>query len=154
MKQKPIVLDQIDKQIINHLQDGFPLCPAPFAKAGQSLNLSEKELIERMASLQQRGVITRFGPFIDAQAMGGAFCLCAMAVPENKFEYVAEQVNNYLEVAHNYQRDHQFNMWFVLATETSREIAETIAKIEKETGFDVFSFPKQEEYFIGFRGVA
>ena len=146
--------DPLDRKIINALQEGFPLSPQPYAEAAAALDLSESELIERLSRLRESGAITRFGPFFDAAAMGGAFCLCAMAVPEDRFELVAAQVNAHSEVAHNYERAHQLNMWFVLATETPEGIEAAAQTIERETGLDVLRFPKLEEFYIGFRMVA
>jgi len=99
-------------------------------------------------------MLTRSGPFFDAAAMGGAFCLCAMAVPADRFDEIADAVNAFDEVAHNYERDHALNMWFVLATETPEAIEATARSIEAATGCDVLLFPKLEEYFIGFRVAA
>jgi DNA-binding Lrp family transcriptional regulator len=143
--------DATDRLIVNALQEGFPLVPRPFAAAARRLGLSEAELIDRLARLRQRGAITRFGPFFDAAEMGGAFCLCAMSVPQARFEDVAAQVNAHTEVAHNYERAHALNMWFVLATETPEDIERVAAEIEAETGLSVLLFPKLEEFFIGFR---
>ena len=78
----------------------------------------------------------------DAQKLGGAFSLVAMQVPEKDFDMVAEIVNSYAEVAHNYQRDHDFNMWYVLATETPQQIDEVNHDIEQRTGLKVFNMPK------------
>ena len=99
-------------------------------------------------------LLTRFGPFFDVAAMGGAFCLCAIAVPEDRFDEVCAQVNAHPEVAHNYKRTHRLNMWFVLATETTAGIANTADAIESETGLTVFRFPKLLEFFVGFRVAA
>ncbi len=143
--------DAVDRRIINDLQEGFPLSPRPFAEAGRRLGLGEDELIERLENLRRRGAITRFGPFFDAAAMGGAFCLCAMAVPQERFEAVAAQVNARPEVAHNYARAHALNMWFVLATEKPAQIEATARAIEAETGLAVLRFPKEQEFYIGFR---
>ncbi len=74
-------LDTIDRLLINRLQDGLPLTHAPFAPVAAEANISEAEVVDRIARLREIGAITRFGPFLDAEAMGGAFCLCAMAVP-------------------------------------------------------------------------
>ena len=95
--------------------------------------------------------MTRFGPFFDAEALGGAFCLCAMAVPEDRFEDVLTKVNAHPEVAHNYERDHRLNMWFVLATENRADIMKTAKEIEHDTGLEVLLFPKKREFFVGFR---
>lgn len=144
-------LDATDRAILNTLQEGFPLVPEPYAAAAAPLGLSGEDLIARLTRLRQIGATTRFGPFFDAAAMGGAFCLCAMAVPPQDFDFVAATVNAFPEVAHNYQRDHELNMWFVLATGKPEGIAETCERIEGETGLKVWQFPKLEEFFIGFR---
>jgi DNA-binding Lrp family transcriptional regulator len=143
--------DAVDRRIINALQEGFPISPRPFAEAANLLDLAEGELIARLEAMQQRGAITRFGPFIDAAALGGAFCLCAMEVPADRFEAVAGAVNAFPEVAHNYERAHRLNMWFVLATERPEEIEAAARGIEAATGLTVLRFPKLEEFFIGFR---
>lgn len=144
-------LDVIDRNILNRLQDGFPLTSRPFDDAATHLGLTGSELIDRLARLRQIGAITRFGPFYDAAAMGGAFCLCALSAPDADFDRIADLVNAHPEVAHNYARDHELNMWFVLATDMPDGIARTAARIEAETGLKVWQFPKLEEFFIGFR---
>ena len=83
--------------------------------------------------------------------MGGDFCLCALTAPADDFDRIADLVNAHPEVAHNYARDHELNMWFVLATPTPEGIAQTAARIEAETGLTVWQFPKLQEFFIGFR---
>ncbi len=123
MRREAIDLEPLDRAIVNRLQDGFPLVPEPYAVVAEELGISADMLIERIARLRETGVITRFGPFFDAAAMGGAFCLCAMAVPQARFDAVTEAVNALPEVAHNYERAHRLNMWFVLATETPEGIA-------------------------------
>ncbi|GAB4291841.1 MAG: Lrp/AsnC family transcriptional regulator [Roseovarius sp.] len=147
-------LDTIDRAILNRLQAGFPIAPSPFAAVARELGIGEAELIARLGAMRAAGIITRFGPFFDAEAMGGAFCLCAMAVPEAEFDAVLTEVNARPEVAHNYARDHRLNMWFVLATETPDEIAAVADELERATGHRVLRFPKLREFFIGFRVTA
>jgi DNA-binding Lrp family transcriptional regulator len=96
-------------------------------------------------------VLSRFGPLIHAEQMGGGLTLAAMQVPAAELERVIEQVNAFPEVAHNYERDHALNLWFVLATERPEEIGAVIAAIEARTGHPVYNFPKQEEYFLNLR---
>lgn len=144
-------LDDTDRAILNALQDGFPLTLRPYDDAAKPLGIAGSELISRLTRMRQIGAITRFGPFFDAAAMGGAFCLCAMEVPEDRFDEVLAQVNAHPEVAHNYERTHALNMWFVLATDRPDGIERTAQEIEAETGLKVMLFPKLEEYFIGFR---
>lgn len=147
----PDALDQTDRMILNALQEGFPVAHSPFASAAGPLGLGEGELIARLQRMRETGAITRFGPFLDAEAMGGAFCLCAMEVPRDRFDEVVTLVNAHPEVAHNYEREHRLNMWFVLACEKPEGIARAARQIEAETGLRVHLFPKLREFFIGFR---
>ncbi len=146
--------DQTDRAILNRLQEGFPIAQEPFRIVAEELAIPTRELIARLERMKAKGLITRFGPFYDAAAMGGAFCLCAMAVPEADFATVAKQVNECPEVAHNYARTHRLNMWFVLATETPAEIEATACRIEAMTGLRVHRFPKLREFFVRFRVAA
>jgi len=147
-------LDKTDRRILNRLQEGFPVSRHPFVEVAQELGLTESDLLSRLTRMKQDRAITRFGPFYDAAAMGGAFCLCAMQVPDADFDKVADLVNAHPEVAHNYERDHKLNMWFVLATEIQAAIGEVAELIEAETGLKVLQFPKEHEFFIGFRVAA
>jgi DNA-binding Lrp family transcriptional regulator len=145
------MLDSVDRAIVNALQDGFPIAERPYAEAAAALGLGETGLLERLEALLANGTLSRFGPMFNAERMGGAFCLCAMAVPEERFDEVVKLVNAHAEVAHNYERKHALNMWFVLATEHPEAIGEIVTKIKSETGLEVYAFPKLEEFFIGFR---
>lgn len=147
-------LDDIDRALVNALQDDLPLDHRPFATLAETLDLSEDALLNRVKALREAGVLTRFGPFFDAAAMGGAFCLCAMDVPADRFDTVCDLVNAHPEVAHNYERAHKLNMWFVLACETPEGITDSAARIEAETGLTVLLFPKLQEFYIGFRVAA
>ncbi|QDG79334.1 Lrp/AsnC family transcriptional regulator [Labrenzia sp. PHM005] len=144
-------LTQQDRDLINLMQEDLPLTSHPFEQAARQLGIEEKDVVDRLLHLRDAGVLTRFGPFFDAEALGGAFCLCAIAVPEERFEEVLTKVNAFEEVAHNYQRDHKLNMWFVLATENQAGIEQTAKAIERDTGLKVLLFPKEQEFFIGFR---
>ncbi len=141
-------LDAIDRAIIDTLQGDFPLCARPYAVAAERLGIAEADLLARLERLLADKVLTRFGPMFQIERMGGAFVLAALAVPEERYEAVADQVNALPQVAHNYRREHLLNMWFVLATETPDGIGEAIARIEAETGLPVHAFPKEKEYFV------
>jgi DNA-binding Lrp family transcriptional regulator len=141
-------MDALDRRIINRLQQGFPISERPYAEVAMELGIDETELLTRLQTLLDRGKLSRFGPIYDAEKTGGAFSLVAMQVPPDRFEEVAAIVNGFPEVAHNYEREHAFNMWFVLATESPQRIAEINEAIRQRTGIPVFDMPKQEEYFL------
>ena len=144
-------MDKIDHLIINTLQDGFPICESPYQKIASQLNITENELLERLQSLLDNGTLTRFGPMYNAQQMGGALTLAALKAPQEQFEQIAEAVNAFPEVAHNYARNHELNMWFVIATELPERIPVVIEEIENSTGLKVYNMPKIQEYFVGLK---
>lgn len=141
-------LSDIDRQILATLQGDFPICERPYAEAAAQLGIGEAELLARLESLLADKVLARFGPMFQIEEMGGAFVLAALAVPEARYEEVTALVNALPQVAHNYRREHQLNMWFVLATESKAGIAEAIAQIEHDTGLPVYAFPKEREFFV------
>ena len=144
-------MDELDREIINVLQEGFPLVEEPYAEVAMQLGIDESDLLSRLEKLLNDKTLTRFGPMYDAEKLGGAFSLVAIKVPEEEFDKVTEIVNSYDEVAHNYHRDHEFNMWYVLATETPQKIDEINSDIEHRTGLKVFNMPKLDEYYIGLK---
>ncbi|MDO9400711.1 MAG: AsnC family transcriptional regulator [Polaromonas sp.] len=141
-------MDQIDRDIINGLQEGLAVCERPYLDAAQRLGLQEEELMTRLSRMLTQGVLTRIGPLYQIERMGGAFTLAALHAPVEAYEQVAQCVNALPQVAHNYAREHELNMWFVIATETPGEIEEVINRIEQDTGCSVFNFPKSREYFV------
>ena len=147
--EAPPALDAVDRHILNTLQGGFPVSERPYAEAAVNLGIAEEALLERLQKLLDAGVLTRFGPMYHAEQLGGALSLAAMKVPAADFERVAAAVNAYPEVAHNYQRNHEFNLWFVLATEKPERIGEVIRAIERDTGSKVYNLPKLEEFYVG-----
>jgi DNA-binding Lrp family transcriptional regulator len=141
-------MDAVDRQLINALQGNFPICERPYAEVGGRLGLDEDDVIARLERLLEDGVLSRFGPMYDAERLGGGLTLAAMAVPEDRFDEVAAAVNRFPEVAHNYERTHELNMWCVVATERPERIAEVLGEIAAATSLAVLDLPKIEEYFL------
>jgi len=144
-------MDDIDRRLINRLQDGLPVERRPFDALALELGLEVPAVLARIQRLLDAGTLSRFGPMYNAEQLGGALSLCAMEVPEERFEQVAGLVNGHPEVAHNYAREHRLNMWFVIATEQVGQAGDIIAAIERETGCKVYDMPKQEEFYIGLK---
>lgn len=142
-------MDDLDRKIINELQLDFPICDRPFLQVAEQLGTTEAELISRLQQLSDDKYLTRFGPLFNAERFGGALSLCAIRVPEDDYENITEKVNAFPQVAHNYKRDHDLNMWFVLATETQAELDKTVKDIEIETDLQVKNMPKLQEFFVG-----
>jgi DNA-binding Lrp family transcriptional regulator len=144
-------MDEVDRRLIDALQGGFPLCERPYAAVGERFGLAEDEVVARLARLLEEGVLTRFGPMYDAEHLGGGLTLAAMAVPAARFDEVRAIVDGFPEVAHNYERTHALNMWFVVATERPERVGEVLAEIEAATGLPVLDLPKVEEFVLALR---
>lgn len=142
-------MDELDRRLINRLQHGLPLVPQPWQALADELDSQPQTLRERVQVLLDDGTLTRFGPMFDIERVGGAFTLAALSVPDERFDAVAEQLQAMPEVAHNYRREHSWNMWFVLACDTPQGIAAGIKHIEQLTGLPVLNLPKEETYHVG-----
>jgi DNA-binding Lrp family transcriptional regulator len=141
-------MDELDKIIVDTLQDGFPLCEMPYRQIARQLGFGETELLRRLQSLLDSGILTRFGPLYHAEQMGGTLTLAAIKAPEECFDEIAAAVNAFPEVAHNYRRTHALNMWFVIASDKPERQRQVIAAIEAATGQKVYNMPKIAEYFV------
>lgn len=110
--------------------------------------MSEEELLLQIESLLERGILTRVGPFFNMDRTSGHVSLVAMKVPQDRFIEVSEIVNSFEEVAHNYERDHEFNMWFVVSGMGKDAVEKTLAQIEGLTKLKTYNFPKLKEYAL------
>jgi len=144
-------MDDTDRAIVNALQGGFPISETPFADAARNLGLTSDQLISRIRGLRESGVASRFGPMYNADRFGGHNTLVAMSVPAERFDQVAEIVNSFAEVAHNYQRDHHLNMWFVVAADSRERVAEVLTEVQDRTGLVAHDMPKLTEFHIGLK---
>ncbi len=129
-------MDDLDKQLINRIQSGFPIVSRPYRQLGRELGISEKELISRLARLKDQGIIRRLGAAFDSKKLGFTSILAAMKVPQNKVDAVAELLNSYKGVTHNYLRDAEYNMWFTLIAESTVRLAEIIEEIKQKSGIN------------------
>jgi len=139
---------EVEWAVINRLQTGLPLMHSPYAAVANELGMAEEVVMNTLQDLLERRMFTRFGPMFHAGEMGGGLTLAAMRIPQQDFDSIAAKVNAFEEVAHNYRREHELNMWFVLATEAPDDIARVIAAIESATGYPVYNMPKEEEFHV------
>ena len=142
-------MNETGRQFINQWQGNFPLVKQPFAIVAAELGITDEDLISLIRDLLEQGFLSRFGPLYDASSMGGSITLAALSVPEDNYDAVARKVNAMPEVAHNYQREHRLNMWFVIATETAELLHTTIDRIEQEVNLPVYNFPKLQTFYLG-----
>ena len=141
------VLNQNQKTILNCYQRDFPLVPRPFAEIGNIVGLTEKEVMSELTDLNDKNIISRVGATVRPNR-AGASTLAAMAVPDDRLEEVAEIVNAQPEVNHNYEREHSYNLWFVVTTRNDEELSNVLARIETLTGLPVLNLPLEKPYHI------
>ena len=140
-------LQPLEKRLLNDFQHDLPLVSRPFAAMAERLGVSEQDVIDTLAALRERGFISRVGAVFRANTIG-ASTLAAMAVPEDELEKVAELVNGYREVNHNYQREHRFNLWFVVTAEDEAALRRVLDDIETRSGHAVLHLPMLADYHI------
>lgn len=135
-------MDTIDKKLLNLMQNEIPIDKRPFKVLGKKLMLTENEVLKRVNKLKSDGIIRRIGGIFNSRKMGYASTLCAAKVPENKIEDVAECINEYYEVTHNYIREDEYNMWFTIITHSEERLNNIIKEIKEKTSLnDVISLP-------------
>ncbi len=145
-------LTEFEKQLLNDYQQGMPLVSEPYAEMAKELcqkgfTVNEQDIINNLKSLKERGMITRVGPVFKPQRVGGS-TLAAMAVPDERIIEVAQIVSNFAQVNHNYQREHRFNLWFVVTGSSQQEVEEVLKEIEQKTGLAVMNLPMEQDYHI------
>lgn len=141
-------MDTIDAKILNHLQEGLPISVSPFKEVAETIGISESECLERIRILKENGIIRRLGGVFNSPQMGIKSTLCAMRVPEDDIDRVAEIVNAYREVTHNYIRKSSYNMWFTISAHSSESLARILEEIKQQTGILVVSMPVRRSYKI------
>ena len=130
----PVELDEIDKQLLQLTQDEFSIMKRPWKELGNRLKITEEEVLLRLKRLCNKGVIRKIGPILNTRKLGlSASTLIAMKVPEEKIEQVASIINEYESVSHNYQREHEYNLWFTVRTSDEKKLQRTIEEIKRRT---------------------
>ena len=133
--------------LLDNWQRDFPLCQRPYANLGRSFDLSEAEVISVLSECQEDGRLSRVGAVIKPNSVG-ASTLAAMAVPEERMEEVADLVNAEPGVNHNYEREHDLILWFVVTAPDAAALAATLERIARTTGFKVVDLPLECAYHI------
>jgi len=135
-------MDTIDKQLLNLIQSDFPITSEPYKEIGLQLGISEAEVIQRLTNLKTNRIIRRIGATFDSKKLGYQSTLCAMKVEKERLDEVAKIVNSYPGVTHNYLRNHDYNMWFTLITESEKEQNDILREIQEKSGItDLLNLP-------------
>ena len=140
-------IDSIDAALIDGYQSGFPVEERPFRQVGEALGIDETEALERVKRLRDAGIFRRFGAVLNPPVIGSS-TLAAVRAPEERFDEIAETINGYRQVNHNYRRDHEWNMWFVVTAGSLETRNEIVADIEARTGCSVLVLPMVTDFYI------
>lgn len=142
-------MDDLDKKIVTLIQAGFPVSAHPYADIGEQVGISEDEVISRINGIKDSGEIRRMGASFDSRKLGYSSTLCAAHVPPEKLDEAVEVVNSYLNVTHNYERNHHYNMWFTCIAPSRERISEILSEIEDRAGIGpIINLPAERLFKI------
>ncbi|PLX44062.1 MAG: Lrp/AsnC family transcriptional regulator [Hyphomicrobiales bacterium] len=136
-----------DLELIDRWQRDIPLVSRPYGAMGEALEMSEAEVLERLKRLQAKGIMTRVGAVVRPNT-AGASTLAAMKVPPERLEEIAELINREPGVNHNYEREHDFNLWFVVTQDSRPAVKATLERLRRASGLDVLYLPLKAAYHI------
>ncbi|MEF8778875.1 MAG: Lrp/AsnC family transcriptional regulator [Natronomonas sp.] len=140
-------IDEIDAALIDGYQSGFPVVERPFRRVGADLGIGEEKALQRVEALRDAGIFRRFGAVLNPPVIGSS-TLAAVRAPEDRFEEIAEIINAHRQVNHNYRRDHEWNMWFVVTAASLEMRDRIISEIESETDCTVLVLPMVTDFYI------
>ncbi len=144
-----IQLDETDKKILNLTQLDFPLDAHPFKVLANKIGITEEEVISRMQRLHDEGAVRRIGPIINSKGTGRVGTLVALKAPEDQIDQIAEKINTYPEVSHNYLRPGEYNVWFTLSAPNRERLDEILNELKKEVKCPMMDMPTTHLFKIG-----
>ena len=127
-------MDKLDTEILNEIQWKFPLVAKPFDEIAKKFEISSDEVKDRLIQLKRKGVLRQLSAIFDTRKLGYTSSLVAMEIEPDKLEHVAHQINKHPGVSHNYEREHQFNLWFTLAVPPGSDLEKELDKFSKLDG--------------------
>ncbi|HXX05375.1 MAG TPA: Lrp/AsnC family transcriptional regulator [Candidatus Bathyarchaeia archaeon] len=129
-------MDNLDKEILNEIQWTFPLVPKPYSEIAKKFSITDDEMMQRLRTLKQAGIIRQLSAIFDTRRLGYKSALVAMAISPDKLDQIANQINRHPGVSHNYERNHEYNLWFTLAVPPGSDLKTEIDKFSKLQGIN------------------
>ena len=127
-------MDNLDKEILNEIQWTFPLISQPFHEIAKKFGITPEVVKNRLIRLKNTGILRQLSAIFDTRKLGYKSSLIAMEIEPEKLDYVAQQINRHPGVSHNYERNHQFNLWFTLAVPPGSDLKTEVDKFSKLKG--------------------
>lgn len=143
----PHALSELEFRLLNDWQRGFPLVSRPYAEVAARLGSSEATVRERLAALKEQGHVSRVGAVFRPHVLGWS-TLAAVACPPERLETVARLIDAHPEVNHNYEREHAYNLWFVVTAPSRERVAEVLAEMHRQSGLKPLDLPMLADYHI------
>jgi DNA-binding Lrp family transcriptional regulator len=140
-------LDELDMAIVDDWQRNFPLVPRPFSVIAKQNDVREAEVLERYKALKEQRVLSRIGAILAPNTIG-ASVLAAMAVPIDQVDEIAASISSFAGVNHNYERENELNLWFVVTASDRQNVDQILADIEDATGYQVYPFRLEQAYHL------
>ena len=145
-------LDSTDRKLLNEIQWVFPLADRPYLEIASRHGLSEQEAIDRIAQMKQAGLVRQINAIFDTRRLGYKSALVAFSVRPDKLLAVADLVNEHPGVSHNYERNHEYNMWFTLAVPPGSDMKMDLDRMASLEGVVKYRIlPTLKLYKIGVR---
>lgn len=138
---------ELIQKLFNEYQHNFPVTPTPYADMAERLGVDESTVLKLLEELDSQKILSRVGPVFRPNRVGVS-TLAAMAVPPHKLESIADIISSYPAVNHNYEREHHFNLWFVVTAENKDILDNTLKDMEAETNIRIMSLPMEKDYHI------
>ena len=151
--KQPVFADQTNmdteliQQCLNRFQQQLPMSRRPYAEMALELGISEDQLLDLLKQLKNNRIISRVGAVFKPNRVGVS-TLAAMAVPEHQLEDIAQVINAYPAVNHNYEREHHFNLWFVVTAENPQQLQQTLDDMQQQSGIVILRLPMEKDYHI------
>ena len=123
----------MQQNFLNIIQKGFPVAKRPFKLLSQKLQSSEEEVLNLYKKLKNDKIIRQTSAIFDTKSLDYKSSLVAFKT--DSIEDVAKFVNTHPGVSHNYERDHEFNLWFTIAVAPDSKIGleKTIELLAQKT---------------------
>lgn len=146
------VMDEAMKKILFSAQDGIPICSRPYKQLGKDAGLKEAEVISRIESLRNNGLLKRIDFSLNTQRLGLVSTLVGCRIPRKKIAKASSVIASYGNITHNYLRKHRLNMWFTLSSSSKKKLEGTLRALKEELGAEeLVSLPTERLFKLRFR---
>lgn len=142
-------LDSLDRKLLNIIQADFPLVPEPYREIAEALGITEDEVIDRIRTMLDSGLIRRLGGIFDSRKLGYQGALCAVKADRDSIDQVAALINSFPGVTHNYLREHAYNVWFTVLAQSEEEMENILSEIRKHSAIqEIIVLPAENVFKI------